>query len=97
MSSNLHYVDAEQQGSVTILDRNYLVKSVEWSNPSRPLEGTATYSFGGDYEGYTMVVGYKNQKMNGKATAYSPRGVVSVEVHYVDDVLNGEVIIRDER
>ena len=97
MSSNLHYVDAEQQGSVTILDRNYLVKSVEWSNPSRPLEGTATYSFGGDYEGYTMVVGYKNQKMNGKATAYSPRGVVSFEVHYVDDVLNGEVIIRDER
>ena len=97
MSSNLHYVDAEQQGSVTILDRNYLVKSVEWSNPSRPLAGTATYSFGGDYEGYTMVVGYKNQKMNGKATAYSPRGVVSFEVHYVDDVLNGEVIIRDER
>ena len=97
MSSNLHYVDAEQQGSVTILDRNYLVKSVEWSNPSRPLAGTATYSFGGDYEGYTMAVGYKNQKMNGKATAYSPRGVVSFEVHYVDDMLNGEVIIRDER
>ena len=51
MSSNLCFVDLEQSQSVTILDRVYPVKSVEWSDPSHPLEGTATYSFGGNYEG----------------------------------------------
>ena len=97
MSSNLCFVDLEQSQSVTILDRVYPVKSVEWSDPSHPLEGTATYSFGGNYEGYTMVVSYKDHKMNGKATGYNPRGIVSFEVNYVDDILNGDVVIRDDQ
>ena len=97
MSSNLDYVDMGTLESITILDRVCPINSVEWSNPSRPLKGTATYSFGGDYEGYTMVVEFKRNMKNGKATAYSPRGVVFFEATYVDDVLNGEVVIRDER
>ena len=97
MPSNLNYVDMERQESFTILGKVFLVKTVEWSNQQRPLTGTATYSFREGYEGYTMVVKYKNQKMNGRAMVYTPRGIVYLEADYVDNELFGRVVIRDER
>ena len=49
---------------------SFLVGNVEWSNPNRPNEGEAVFSFYGEKEGYTMRVRYKNGKKNGIATVY---------------------------
>lgn len=76
---------------------SFLVGNVEWSNPNRPNEGEAVFSFYGEKEGYTMRVRYKNGKKNGIATVYYPDGIVYMNLHYVDDVGEGNYLIRNEK
>lgn len=74
----------------------FITSSVEWKNPKKPDEGEALVHLGGDYDGYRIKVGYKNGKKNGEGLVIRGDGTPWMRVHYVNDVVEGEVLEYDE-
>ena len=78
----------------SILSR-FTTSSVEWKNPKNPDEDAVVH-LGGDYDGYRIKVGYKNGKKNGEGLVIRGDGTPWMRVHYVNDVVEGEVLEYDE-
>ena len=69
---------------------------IDWKDPTILGEGKATVYFGGDYGGCRMKVMYVNGLKNGNGILVRKNGIPWMRFHFVNDVIDGEVLEYDE-
>ena len=88
-------IELTELSSETTFMSDFPIKSVEMTDPTKPDEGNATILFSGKHEGYKMKVNMKKGKKEGKGVIYRKNNTVFMELFFVNDITEGELIERD--